>query len=207
MESTTRVIAFWKWGMMMSGRRGNFIIESMESQISRGAALARSGLNAATSSNELDINVQFSGVETMDSRQYRHTRVNRNIALASRACQGRTYRATRDRISGGNLLTGCDKFRKDEINLDTSCTLASRLSIYEVHLNQTAVEMDMPRCPTSGFSETAESTGESGVSRNLVQPRPSFSLNTRRRSGMERSRAASKDMMVDGVKPKVAWDE
>ena len=72
--------------------------------MTRGAALARSGLKAVTSSlHELDINVQFSGAETIDSHQYRHTWVSGKIGLASRSFQSRTYRATLDRISDGSL--------------------------------------------------------------------------------------------------------
>ena len=136
MESTAKDTTFWKWGvMMMSGIRGRRVAQCMVSQMTRGTALARSRLNAATRSHEPDINVQFSGVDTMDSRQYRHTWVRGTIGLALQSCQSRTYRATLDSISGGSLFTGCNTFRRDGINPRTSRALVSRLSICTVHWN------------------------------------------------------------------------
>ena len=119
--------------MRMSGSRGPCVPQRPWREISRRAALARSRLNATRSSLHVsDINVQFSGVDTMDSRQYRHTWVNVKIGLASRLIQSRTWtcRAMRDRISGGNMFTGCNMFRKDGINLRTSRALVSKLLIY-----------------------------------------------------------------------------
>ena len=48
-----------------------------------GAAWHRSRLNSAKRIDSLDINVQFPGAETIDSRQYRQTRVSEMIHLAS----------------------------------------------------------------------------------------------------------------------------
>ena len=108
----------------------------MSRQIFRGASLARLKLNAARSAREESINVQFSGAEMMDSRQYRHTRVSLTTSDVSvqvwRVCQ-----AIREMISGGNLLTGCNRFRTEEISLRTPCALVSRLSTCTVHCSQT----------------------------------------------------------------------
>ena len=49
----------------------------------RGVAFARSRLNSAKPSRWLDISDQLSGVEMMESRQYRHTCVSGTIDLAS----------------------------------------------------------------------------------------------------------------------------
>jgi hypothetical protein len=48
-------------------------------------------LNAAKPSLLLDIDVQFHGVETMSSRQYRHTWISRIIDHASVSCSWGTY--------------------------------------------------------------------------------------------------------------------
>ena len=47
----------------------------------------------------------------------------------SEECSYRRHPAIRERISGGNLLTGCSAFRKGGINLRTSRAAMSRLSI------------------------------------------------------------------------------
>lgn len=57
----------------MLGNEGYFVAVGMWRQISNGAAFARSKLTAAISSLWQDISVQFSGMEMMDSRQYRQT--------------------------------------------------------------------------------------------------------------------------------------
>jgi len=49
----------------------------------RGAALARYRLNAAKSLRSLNIRVQLSGVEMIESRQYRHICVSGAIDLVS----------------------------------------------------------------------------------------------------------------------------
>ena len=146
MHLTVRVFVFRKWGMRTSGNVGCPVASNIQTWISRGAALARSRFTAAMSSLQLGINVQSSGVETMDSRQYRHTWVSGMIekvvgSLLSRLSSWRQHRATRDRISGGNLLTGCSRFRKEFRSLRTSCALVSRLSIYEIYWSQTFIEM------------------------------------------------------------------
>ena len=43
----------------------------------------------------------------------------------------------RERISGGNLLTGSSASHKEGINLRTSCAVVSRLSIYATRRGQT----------------------------------------------------------------------
>ena len=57
-------------------------------------------------------------------------------------------------------------------------------------------ESDKGHAITSESNEVAETTGGRVVSRSLVHSNPSFSFNTRRRSWMERSRAASRDMLA-----------
>ena len=49
---------------------------------------------------------------------------------------------------------------------------------------------------TSDSNEAVAARGGRGVSWSLVHSRPSFSFNKQRRSGIERSRVASKDMTV-----------
>ena len=67
------VSAFRKWGIKGTRNSGSCRRLSMSRYISRGAAFARSRLNAAMLFGWLDITAQFSGVEMMDTRQYRHT--------------------------------------------------------------------------------------------------------------------------------------
>ena len=55
---------------------------------------------------------------------------------------------------------------------------------------------DRVHAVTSDSNEVAETTGGRGVSRSPLHSMPSFSFNTRRRSWMERSRAASRDMLA-----------
>ena len=57
---------------------------------------------------------------------------------------------------------------------------------------------------TSGSNEATDTTGGRGVSRNLVHSNPIFSFNTQRRSWIERSRAASRDMLAAANKGAVA---
>ena len=105
----------------------------------------------------------------------------------------------REMISEGNLLTGCNTFHKEGRNFKISWALALRLSIWRVEswpsdpAEITRIDQGLL---TSASNEAAEATGGRGDSRNLAHSRPSFSFNTRRRSGMERLRAASKDMVV-----------
>ena len=52
------------------------------------------------------------------------------IDLVSRvALLDRRHWATRESTSGGNLLTGCNRFRKEEIRFKVSRALGSRHSI------------------------------------------------------------------------------
>lgn len=152
MEPTVRVLVFRKWGMKMPGNTGLFLAVYNRTEISSGAALARSKLTAAMSSFKVDTNVQFLGVETMDSRQYRHTWVIGTIGNASSFQSWRRYRATRDRISGGNLLTGCNWFRKESRSLRVSCALVWRFSIYGIHWSQTLIRMNLTRDTPSPLS-------------------------------------------------------
>lgn len=102
----------------------------MSRHICRGASFERSRLNVASPLLLLDINVQISGADTIDVRQYRHTCVDGMIDFTSSALLSGTSRAMREMISGGNLFTGCKTFRKEGISLRTSRALVSRLSIY-----------------------------------------------------------------------------
>ena len=51
---------------------------------------------------------------------------------------------------------------------------------------------------TSASRDVTETAGGGWYFHNLVLSKPSLSFNTPRNSEMERSRAASNDMMVDG---------
>ena len=95
-------------------------------------------------------------------------------------------------------MTGCNRFRRDGINLNTPCALASRLSIYIsiVFWSDGSRNGFIKRSVlASDFSEKAGNAGERGVSRNLAHSTSSFSPNKRRRSEMERSFAVSRDMV------------
>ena len=120
-------------------------------------------------------------------------------SLLSRLSSWRRHRATRDRISGGNLLTGCSRFRKESRSLRTSCALVSRLPICGIHRHETPCCRDgsgKVNVITSGSNEAAETTGKRRVSRSLAHSNLSFSFNMRRRSWIERSRAASRAMLA-----------
>lgn len=72
------------------------------------------------------------GVEKMDSRQYRHAEsVIGTIDLASVGFVGMCW-ARRERISGGNPLTWCNRFLRDGVSPSTSFTLMLRYSIRRV---------------------------------------------------------------------------
>lgn len=103
----------------------------------------------------------------------------------------------RDRISGGNLLTGCNALRNDGINLRTSYALVSRLPIYAGPELDSIVTFANRGALTSDFSKEGDTVGARQVPRNLVHSRSSFSPNKRRRSAMERSRTL-RDMAVAG---------
>ena len=121
---------FWMWGVRRSENPGVFLISAMSRRMYRGTALTRCKLNAAKFLLLLDIDAQFSGVETMDSRQYRHTWVSGIIDLTSPVILLFVkYRAMREMASGGNLFTGCNRFRREGISFRTPCALASRVSI------------------------------------------------------------------------------
>jgi hypothetical protein len=77
---------FWMWGIRRSEYRRPPRVRVVFRLISRGADLARFKLIAIKLLLLLlDINVQCSGVEMIDSRQYRRTRVSGIIDLASEA--------------------------------------------------------------------------------------------------------------------------
>jgi hypothetical protein len=80
MDQTVRVRVVWKWGAKMSENEGS---KGSQRVISRGAALARCRQATVISLLSPDINVQFAGVEMMDSRQCRHTCVSGTIEIAS----------------------------------------------------------------------------------------------------------------------------
>jgi len=80
-HSALRASVFCMQGARRSGSQWDFVPKYMVSF--RGAALARSKLNAANLLLLLEINVQCSGVEMMESRQYWHTWVSGIIDLAS----------------------------------------------------------------------------------------------------------------------------
>lgn len=65
----------------------------------------------------------------MEFRQYRQTWVSGIIDLASWAEVPGTSRAIRERISGGNLPTGCNRFLNEGMNFRTSFALVSRFAI------------------------------------------------------------------------------
>ena len=94
----------------------------------RGAAWHRSKLNSVKRNDSVGIDVQFPGVEMMDSRQYRHTGVSGMMPLTSVACLS-TNQAMRERVSGGSLFMGCNKFRKEGISSRISCALASTFNL------------------------------------------------------------------------------
>ena len=103
---------FRKWGVIRLRNLEFRLIEYVSSRSCRGAAFDRSRLNAA-SENWTQISSNYFGLtEVMDSRQYRHTQVSGTIDLAPAGPPSRKHRATREMISGGNLLTGCSFFRK-----------------------------------------------------------------------------------------------
>ena len=120
----------------MPENESHSVTKCMERVIFKGVALARSKLTAAMCSFRLDINDQFPGNEMIDSRQYRHTWVDETIEIASSSSSSMRHRAIRERISGGNLLIGCEWFLKDAASLNTPCAVASRLSTCRVHPNQ-----------------------------------------------------------------------
>ena len=68
----------------------------------------------------LDTDAQRPGVEMIESHQYQHTWVS-GIHNASQSLG--SHRVVQDRISSGSLLTGCNAFRRDEMNLRISCAL------------------------------------------------------------------------------------
>ena len=79
--SAFRVSVFCMQGARRSGSQPGLPKKDIVSF--RGAALARSKLNTANFLLLLEINVQFSGVEMMQLRQYRHTWVSGIIDPAS----------------------------------------------------------------------------------------------------------------------------
>ena len=85
-------------------------------------------------------------------------------------------------------------FRKDGINLRTSCALVSRLPIYAALRLDSIATFANRGVLTSDSSKAWDTAGARRVSRNLVHSRSSFSPNARRRSAMERSRTTSRDM-------------
>jgi len=70
---TCRVLVLWMWGAIRLQNLGVRVRNDMSKSRRRGAALDRSRLNAVRPSRGIDINVQFSGAEMIDSRQYRYT--------------------------------------------------------------------------------------------------------------------------------------
>lgn len=86
---------------------GCSLSSTMQSHNLKGAALHRSRLNFVKAGDSLHIRVQFSGAEMTDLRQYWHTWVIGIIDLVSLAPAPGMCRATRERISGGNLFTSC----------------------------------------------------------------------------------------------------
>lgn len=108
----------------------------------RGASFDRSKLNAVRLPLLLDINVQFSGAETIEFRQYLHTRTNGMIDLVSTALSARAEsRTIRERISGGNLFTGRSAFCNEEIRFRRSRASVSRFSTYTLKLDP-ATQLD-----------------------------------------------------------------
>ena len=83
----------------------------------------------------------------------------------------------------------------------TSCARVSRLSICPAHWSQTHCSVKMiigRRVLTSDSREAAGTACGVGMSRIRVYSKPSFSFSKRRRSWMERSRTASRDMVMMG---------
>ena len=80
MKRTANARMVWRWGAKISGNeepKGRWRV------IFKGDLFARCRQTAVMFSFLLDINVQFPGVEIMDSRQYRHTCVSGTTEIAS----------------------------------------------------------------------------------------------------------------------------
>ena len=128
---TIKDLIFWILGLRRSEAQPSSRIRSMSKRISRGVVLARSRLNPAKFLLlPVDTEVQWSGVEMMSSRQYRQTCVSGMIwRIRCEIGPSWTYRAILEMISGGNLFTGRNAFRKEGMRSRTSCTVISRFSI------------------------------------------------------------------------------
>ena len=98
----------------------------VSSHSSGGEILHRSRVNFANTTRPLDIRVQFSGVEMIDLCQYQHTWDIGIIDLPSLESSSGTSQAMKERVSGGNLLTGFNRFLKEGIKSRISCILVSR---------------------------------------------------------------------------------
>jgi hypothetical protein len=72
----------------------------------------------------------------------------------------------REIVSGGNLLIGCNTFRKDGIIHKISCALASRLSIYRL-LESELIRM-VDRCVLA--SDSNEAAGNHRREKSLSYP-------------------------------------
>ena len=101
-----------------------------------------------------------------------------------------------ERTSGGNLLIGCNVFRKEDMHLRISCALVSILAICGVYKVRTLHHNTRQRTQGSLTSDSSRATDTPGEACSHAHSRPSFSFKARRRSGTERSRAASGGMVV-----------
>ena len=124
-----RESAFWMYGMKRTKNTGFPLTRRMSSHSFRGVDPRRSRLNFAKPIRSLDTNVQFPGVETMDSRQCRHTWVNGMIHLVSTESSSNKHRTICEMISGGNLSTGRNECHKEGTSSKTSRAPVSRLLI------------------------------------------------------------------------------
>jgi len=197
-------LAFWAFGPRRSTTRSSSRNRRMSRWTSRGTVTARSKLSPANFILLLstDIEVQWMGVEMMTPRQYRQKCVSGTIwRTRLEILPSWTYRAMVETISGGILFTGCNAFRREGMRFRTSCAVVSRLPIYWIQRFSVSRAASRPSggqikgVLTSASSDAVVSRRQ--ASRKRKDSKPSFSVNTRRRSRIERSRAASRDIVTN----------